>query len=208
MKKRLVSLLLVAATLVMLFAPAALANETWYVYTANGKTLNVREKPNGSILGRVNYGSAVDVVVYDPTGWSLIWYQIPGTEFQGEAYVNSRFLVKYPPAPFVPTPVTAVPGPVVTPVPGGSTGTNMSVLNAEFKTAKKVATPYTVVCRPNRASGWVNLRWAPNTEAERIATCPQGKVLVVMAELKSWYQVQDPDTGMVGFIMKKYTSIQ
>ena len=79
-------------------------------------------------------------------------------------------------------------------------------MNAEFNTAKKVAAPYTVVARPSRASGWVNLRWAPSTEAERIATCKQGKELTVLAELKNWYQVQDPETGMIGFISNQYVT--
>ena len=79
-------------------------------------------------------------------------------------------------------------------------------MNAEFASAKKVAVPYTVVARPSRASGWVNLRWAPTTEAERISTCKQGKELTVLAELKNWYQVQDPVTGMIGFISRQYVT--
>ena len=81
----------------------------------------------------------------------------------------------------------------------------MNSMNAEFRTAVKVA-PFTVIARPSRASGWVNLRWAPTTEAERIATCPQGKELTVLAQTNSWYQVQDPVTGMIGFIMQKFVS--
>jgi len=57
-------------------------------------------------------------------------------------------------------------------------------------------------------SGWVNLRWAPSTEAERIATCPQGKELTVLAELKNWYQVEDPATGMIGFIKRTFVSVK
>ena len=29
---------------------------------------------------------------------------------------------------------------------------------------------------------------------------PAGETLTVLAELKTWYQVQDPETGWVGFI--------
>ena len=54
----------------------------------------------------------------------------------------------------------------------------------------------------------MNLRWAPSTEAERIATCPQGKQLTVIGETKNWYQVQDPKTGMIGFISRQYVSAQ
>jgi SH3-like domain-containing protein len=83
-----------------------------------------------------------------------------------------------------------------------------SAMNDEFRTGKLVANPFTVYARPSRASGWVNLRWAPSTEAERIATCSQGKALTVIGETRNWYQVQDPQTGMIGFISRQYVSAQ
>ena len=84
----------------------------------------------------------------------------------------------------------------------------MADLNREFRSARVVQTPYTVVSRPVRASGWVNLRWAPSLEAELIETCPQGKELTVLTEMNNWYQVQDPTTGMIGFIMRKYVQVR
>ena len=80
---------------------------------------------------------------------------------------------------------------------------SVSALNAEFRTAVKV-TPYTIVARPTRSTGWVNLRWAPSMDTEVISICRQGKELTVLAELKSWYQVEDPQTGSVGFISRQY----
>ncbi|MBR4500296.1 MAG: SH3 domain-containing protein [Clostridia bacterium] len=65
-----------------------------------------------------------------------------------------------------------------------------------------------MISRPSRASGWVNLRWAPSLEADIIATCPQGKTLIVLSEMKDWYQVKDPITGMTGFIGSKYVAKQ
>ncbi len=200
MKKRLICMALLVATMVLLAAPVALANEIWYVYTDNGKTLNVRERPNGPVIGELAYGAPVQVVYYDRSGWSLIWYRTDNMGFtrEGEAYVNSRFLVRNPPAPHN---------------SGKNSGSaaaqdGLAAINAQFRTAKKVDVPYTVVSRPSRATGWVNLRWAPNTDAERIATCPQGKILIVLVEMQDWYQVQDPETGMVGFISRKFTSLQ
>ena len=93
--------------------------------------------------------------------------------------------------------------PTVAPSASTDAAKALSDMNKEFNTAQKVS-PYTVVARPSRASGWVNLRWAPTTEAERIATCPQGKELTVLVEMKNWYQVQDPATGMIGFISSQY----
>ena len=112
--------------------------------------------------------------------------------------MQTRFLVSTKPAPRSVTPAPA-------PVPGTTDAMKvLNDMNAEFRTARIVPVSFTVVARPSRASGWVNLRWAPSTEAERIAACNQGKELVVLAELRNWYQVQDPVTGMIGFISRQY----
>ena len=115
--------------------------------------------------------------------------------------MQSRFLVNYKPSAVPKSNSTAAPAAA----PATDAAKALSDMNREFTTAKKVS-PYTVTARPSRASGWVNLRWAPSTEAERIATCPQGKELTVLVEMKNWYQVQDPQTGMIGFISNKYVT--
>ena len=209
MKKQIISLAIIAVLMAMFIPTLAAAEErTMYVYTDNGKSLNVRSAPNtgDNIIGSLKYGEPVDVISIS-NGWAKIWW---GQSYYGEfgtAYVQSRFLLNYKPAPYSAQP-TAAPA-------SGTSGTasntsdyakEFSSMNAEFKSAKLVAVPYTVVARPSRASGWVNLRWAPSTEAERIATCSQGRELTVLAELKNWYQVQDPETGMIGFIMSKYVT--
>ena len=205
MAKRLLSLLLVLAVLAVLCLPAALA-DGWimYVYTDNGKTLNVRSDPStgNNIIGHLNFGDPVNVRMTTANGWSVIdWVSGIGQV----AYVQSRFLVSTQPGirP-APTPVPVTP---TTPPADPAAAEALRILtdmNAEFASARKVSNPYTVIARPARASGWVNLRWAPSTETERIATCSQGKELIVIAELKNWYQVQDPSTGMIGFISARY----
>ena len=77
------------------------------------------------------------------------------------------------------------------------------MLNAEFRTARLVA-PFVVSVRPSRASGWVNMRWAPSKDTEVLATYRSGAQLTVIAETQSWYQVADPNTEATGFIMKNY----
>ena len=214
MVKKIASIFLVVLVMTAAVLPAALAEEEdytldpnggyYYVVTGNGKGLNVRDAPGGNIVGSLKYGTQIYVEAFSTPEWALITYRYnkPGYGVGDyAAWVSTRYLSRYNPGRYVPPSGGGT-------QPSGSTTDNLASINAIFRTAVKVSAPYTVVARPVRASGWVNLRWAPNTEAERIATCPQGKVLVVMAELKSWYQVQDPDTGMVGFIMKKYTSIQ
>ena len=66
--------------------------------------------------------------------------------------------------------------------------------------------PYVVIVRPSRASGWVNMRWAPSKDTEILATYRSGARLTVIAETQSWYQVTDPDTEATGFIMKSYVA--
>ena len=200
MSKRILSLLLVVMMMSTLFISLAHADGwTMYVYTDNGRTLNVRSDPTGgkNIIGRLNYGSAVSVRMTMANGWAAIDY---AAGVGGVAYVQSRFLVNSKPAPKTPTPV---PTKSVTPITPAASSGLFDSMNAEFRSAVRVS-PYTVISRPSRASGWVNLRWAPSTEAERIATCPQGKELTVLAQTSSWYQVQDPQTGMIGFIMQKF----
>ena len=68
----------------------------------------------------------------------------------------------------------------------------------------KPVTPYTITVRPTRASGWVYMRWLPSRNAAQAATYGANQQLTVLAELKDWYQVQDPATGRVGFIYKSY----
>jgi SH3-like domain-containing protein len=79
----------------------------------------------------------------------------------------------------------------------------VETLNKEFASAKKV-TPYKVTVRPTRASGWVNMRWAPSQSAELMATYKANDQLLVIRELTNWLQVEDQDTGDVGFINKAF----
>ena len=200
MTKRLVSLALIVMMMATLISTAAVAESgtTMYVRTDNGKSLNVRDKPDGKVVASFKYGQAIYVEYITASGWAQTYYGDYGDTYIG--WVSARYLVNSDPGKYVPSNNSA------------STSSNtdaakaLSDMNAEFKTGKVVAAQFTVYSRPSRASGWVNLRWAPSTEAERIATCPQGKALTVIGETKNWYQVQDPETGMIGFIMKKFVA--
>ena len=207
MIKKIISLALVAVLAAMLIPALAAADYygTQWVYTDNGKSLNVRSTPStgDNVIGTLKYGAEVTVVEMYSNGWAqILWEQNDYGEF-GTAYVQRRFLVNHQPSS----------QPVQPSSPASGTSSDVTdyakvftSMNTEFRSAKKVTAPYTVIARPSRASGWVNLRWAPTTEAERIATCKQGKELTVLAELKNWYQVQDPETGMIGFISRQYVT--
>lgn len=209
MMKKLVTLT-IAALLCLLAVSSALA-ETYYVKTDNGKTVNVRwtDDTQHAVMVQLPYGTPVDVVGTTKNGtWAIINYkgQTNDGEFvDTDGYIMMRFLSKTNPGKYEKKSSGSS---------SGSTGSSsdaariLSDMNREFASARKVVSPYIVVSRPTRASGWVNLRWAPSTEAERIATCPQGKELIVLAELNNWYQVQDPATGMIGFIKRSFVSVR
>ena len=176
----------------------------YYVYTENGKTLNVRDTPGGKVVGHLKYGDRIYCYYKDGgNGWALIDYDydMPGVGKGTYAcYISSRFLVKNKPAPRPKkTDTTAA---VTSEPPVEDT---LAEINAEFASAKKV-TPFKVTVRPTRASGWVNLRWAPSKSASLIATYPANSQLLVIKETTNWFQVEDQDTGDVGLISKQFVS--
>lgn len=212
MTKRLVSLLLAIIMMMAAALPAVLAEDNtpdaragyYYVKTENGKGLNVRDGINGKKVGSLKYGTRIYVDTFTTPQWALITYKYDNGYGLGEyaAWVSTRYLTRKDPGKYQGS------SPASTNTATTAAGDTLAAINAIFRTARQVDAPYTVVSRPSRASGWVNLRWAPSTEAERIATCPQGKTLTVLAEMKDWYQVKDPVTGMIGFISSKYVSRQ
>ena len=211
MTRRFVSMVLVM--ILVLLLPAALAEDNtpdsragyYYVRTENGKGLNVRNGPNGEKIGSIKYGTRIYVYTFTTPEWALINYKYDNGYGLGEyaAWVSTRYLTRNNPGKY--EAAAAVPVQTVQTV---SSTSGLESINAIFRTAVQVPAPYSVISRPSRASGWVNLRWAPSTDAERIATCPQGKRLTVLAELNGWFQVQDPATGMIGFIRSKYVQRQ
>ncbi len=208
MKKRLVSLILAAVIAALLLVPAAMAEDDsvpatagyYYVYTENGKGLNVRNSPGGTVVGSLKYGTRI-YCYYNDNGWALIdyTYDMPGYGRGTYAcFVSSRYLRKTKPP--------ARSGGSSSSSAASTSGTSLlDDINAEFASAKKVD-PYKVTVRPTRASGWVNLRWAPSVNAELMATYRANAQLLVIAETNNWLQVEDQDTGSVGFIKKDFVT--
>ncbi len=192
-KKKIVIFMLVLAILAVSLASAAMAAGTVkYVYTRNSKPLNVRTWPdlNSGLLGTLPNGTAVTVNSYtsDYT-WASIVYN------GRTAYVMTQYLVDSPITPVTPTPA-----------PGGD-GTYKTIVNSlenEFKTYR-VVSPYTVLAKPTRATGWVNLRYAPSAEFGHADNCYANTQLTVIAETQNWLQVRKNDTGVTGYVMRKFT---
>ena len=206
MKKRLIALLMVLVLAAGLI-PAAIAEDDtpmasegyYYVYTENGKNLYVRSTPGGEIVGSLKYGTKIYCYYRDGgNGWALIdyYYNNPGYGYGTyAAYISSRYLRKNKP-------------PARNSGSSSSSSSSASAdvaaeIDAEFKSAKKV-TPFVVTVRPTRASGWVNLRWAPSKSAQLMATYKQNEKRLVIKETNNRYQVEDQDTGDVGFINKQF----
>ncbi len=206
MKKRLIALLTVLVLAAVGLIPAALAEDDtpsdsagyYYVYTDNGQGLNVRSTPGGDVVGSLKYGTRIYCYYRDGgNGWALIdySYNMPGVGFGSYAcFISSRYLHKSKPP--------AKPNSDSSSKSAAATDTTED-MNTEFRSAKKVD-PFSVTVRPSRASGWVNLRWAPSKSAEIMATYRANEKLLVIQELKNWYQVEDQDTGDVGFISKQF----
>ena len=197
MKKRVVVFLLAAAMLLVALMPAAMASGigvTKYVYTRNGKPLNVRAWPdvNSALLGTLALGTRVTIEGY--TGdytWANIIYN------GQNAYVMTQYLADSPGGGgYTPTP---------TPVDPGKNYQNIvTSLESEFSTYH-VVSPYTVLAKPVRASGWVNLRYVPSTEFGHADNLYANTQLTVIAETRNWLQVRRNDTGVTGYVMRQYT---
>ena len=198
MMKRFVSMMLVVLTLMLaVFVPAAaLAGEEgpnahagyYYVKTGNGKGLNVRDNPNGKVVGSLKYGTRVYVDAFSDSEWALITYRYDNGHGKNDyaAYVSTRFLVRNNPGKFQ--------------------GSSSSSAANTVKRTEKAVSPYTIVSRPSRAAGWVNLRSTPSTEAKVLTRCYAGKTLTVVAEMNGWFKVVDPANGAIGYISSKFVS--
>lgn len=206
MTKKLFSMILALVLLLTALPLAALAEDDtppaeagyYYVYTENGRVLNVREDPNGKVVGSLKYGSKIHVDAFVDDNWALILYKYnkPGYgTAEYAAYVNRRFLRKSKP-PARKSGAQATPAPAAAADP-------LEELNAEWKSAKKVD-EYEAIIRPTRVSGWVSMHWGPSLDTEIMITFKANDRVLVIAETDNWLQVTDPDKGYVGFIKKNF----
>lgn len=184
MKKRFLSILITLVLLSALFpASIALANFTVYVYTSNGKTLNMRDFPtmNGNVIANIPYGTALEADNdYVGTTWVHVFY---GTL---DGYCMSRYLVNSKPG--------AKPKPAQTTAPSQG-----SSLYDNF-----VACRYTAGVRPSSPGGYVHLRWAPDKSAKIRRDYYNEDRLLVIAQNNTWAQVYDEANAISGFMMRSF----
>jgi uncharacterized protein YgiM (DUF1202 family) len=79
-------------------------------------------------------------------------------------------------------------------------------MNEQFRSFRKVAQPFTVYVKPERATGWVNFRYAPDEKAELVRQVRLNEQFTVIGETSRWYQVEDLRTGIIGYISRFYVS--
>lgn len=191
MRKR---VLVCVTAMLLVLAICASASAAW-IKTENGKAANGRGGPGKDypLIAPVAYGREIVVTGGSQNGYTPI--MLPSGS--DEVWVLSRFIVNYNPGKYTPSPK---------PDSGKSSGNKSDAQNsiyAEFKAARWV-NPYEVTTYHKRSSGMINMRWAPAKNAPLIQTYRSGETLNVLCELKDWYQVEDPETGKVGFIRRDF----
>jgi uncharacterized protein YgiM (DUF1202 family) len=180
--------------MLLVLAICASASAAW-IKTENGKAANGRGGPGKDypLIATVAYGREIVVTGGSQNGYTPI--MLPSGS--DEVWVLSRFIVNYNPGKYTPSPK---------PDSGKSSGNKSDAQNsiyAEFKAARWV-NPYEVTTYHKRSSGTINMRWAPAKNAPLIQSYRSGESLTVLCELKDWYQVEDPETGKVGFIRRDF----
>jgi len=191
MRKR---VLVCVTAMLLVLAICASASAAW-IKTENGKAANGRGGPGKDypLIATVAYGREIVVTGGSQNGYTPI--MLPSGS--DEVWVLSRFIVNYNPGKYTPSPK---------PDSGKSSGNKSDAQNsiyAEFKAARWV-NPYEVTTYHKRSSGTINMRWAPAKNAPLIQSYRSGESLTVLCELKDWYQVEDPETGKVGFIRRDF----
>lgn len=216
MKKRILSLALIAV-LAMMLIPSAHASWTMYVSPAKGTTVNLRSTPeivkgDKNVITKIPYGTAL-TVKYISNGWACIDY---GVGRYDEGFMMVKYLTYEYVAPTAANrrvngtnPDTAPSKPASgssSSSGSGDAATRFARMNEQFRSFRKVARSFTVYVKPERATGWVNFRYAPDEKAELVRQARLNEQFVVIGETARWYQVEDPNTGIIGYISRFYVS--
>ncbi len=156
-----------------------------YTLPKNCPVIAQDEYSDGFLLVEFKYNGRFD------TGWVSIDYltaTVPSKiNNEGAKKVGSK---------------TSAPKPTQTP----QSGELVSQLNFKSYTLVAEGMKLIIASKPSRVGGWVNLRWAPSTNAAIIDKMYADELMEVITEGKDWYQVKN-DAGYVGFISKQFTYV-
>lgn len=188
MKKR-VTALLVAMILTISIIPisASALTASMYVYTSNGKSLNMRSYPSmdAEIVTTIPYGAIVDVY----SGWDSTWAHCYYNGVDG--YCKTRYLTTSDPGARPSQPSS----------PSGSSSTSSESMFNNFTECYLTAT-----VRPSSPGGFVHMRWAPSKKQAIHHDYYNGDMLTVIAQNDTWCQVYDEINHVGGFMMKAFLS--
>lgn len=180
--KKVISIILAIMTLVGLmipvFASAAAApavNTTMYVHCTDGKSLNVRNNPNGAVVYRIANNTKVTVKtdVVCPAGWSYI------TANGKSGYVMTKFLSTRKPTKY------------------DYTENVNNFISVTPYTVRSLA----LKGHPEKSVG---LRVSPNKCSQAIRRLAAGEELEVVAVGRLWSKVVDKATGRTGYVANDY----
>ena len=198
MNKKVIALVGAIMLLVLALMPTfALANLAHgYVKTANYGPVNMRAdiSRDSEKVGSIPYGTRVVILEYlADNSWMSV-------DYDGKTgYIMSRYITMDEPPAKPENPGsqehphhTSEPEPAVNEMFRGFQDEN-----------------YTAVLHASAPGGFVHMRWAPSKQMDIMTDFYDGKHLQVIAQNRTWCQVQDPDTGKTGFMMRYFlTAIQ
>lgn len=179
--KRVLGILMVITTLFLAAVPAFAKSvdtrylDSVYVNCENGKRLNLRETPNGTVIGRLDCGTEVYVLEHLRSGWTEVLLK------NGKSgYVMTKFLQEKKPGKY-----------------------EITEREDNFRAVRNPYTVTAKALNKNTEKS-VGLRVKPNKTAKAIRTLYAGDELEVLAVGKTWLKVRDLDTGRTGYVAKDY----
>ena len=177
-----------ALALALVVGCCAACAETFYVYTENGKTLNLRSATDNKVIANIPYGTALEPD--DALSTETAAY----VTYKGESgYVKWKYLVREKPAARKKTASTPEPTAASAQAYSGAAVTpSYTTLFAGFQMNRRQAA--LMQAAP--------MRWVPDPEAPIMRNYQAGQAFEVLVENSAWCQVLDSASGLCGFIQK------
>ena len=185
MQKTLRAIVLLA--LVLTLSASCLA-ETYYVYTANGKTLNLRSEVDNKVIANIPYGTALEPDEEKSTERAAyVTYK------DKSGFVKWAYLVKDRPAAHVRTAAA----PTMAPAPAAlsmQATQSAPIVSAGLFSNFRQSNGTVIVSTGDR------MFWTPDSSGSPIIAYAAGTELERLAEDGNWCQVFDPEKRLCGFM--------
>lgn len=203
MKKALVVTLCLVLVAAVLLPCVSLAQNYGYYWIKKGRSfLNVRstaEKigdnygdPYSNIVDRVSSSDSVLVYEFNYNG---TWAYIEGRRYEGngttKGWVMASLLQRTRPSDDPVDPVDP------------TQDDSFTNINKAAKALKVLDDPYMTVIKTQKATNLVHLRWFPDTNAAYNGAYLCDTEILVLAQSKTWSQVQIVEDGHVGYILTR-----